>query len=70
MRPDWNEFGLHTRDRPDNELRPVRTCLGCCRGPFLKSPETLRAVFGCHNSLFISRTERILVVKLHSYFFL
>ena len=24
--------------------------------------------FGCHNSLFISKTERIEVVKLHSYF--
>ena len=29
------------------------------RGPFLKSPETLQAIFGCHNSLCISRTERI-----------
>ena len=29
------------------------------RGPFLESPETLRAIFGCHNSLCISRTERI-----------
>ena len=28
-------------------------------GPFLESPETLRAIFGCHNSLFISRTEMI-----------
>ena len=26
---------------------------------FSKSPETLRAIFGCHNSLCISRTERI-----------
>ena len=38
------------------------------RGPFLESPETLRAIFGCHNSLCISRTERIQVVKLHSFF--
>ena len=29
------------------------------RGPSLKSPETLRAIFGCNNSLCISRTERI-----------
>ena len=29
------------------------------RGPFLESPETLRAIFGCHNSLCISRTEKI-----------
>ena len=29
------------------------------RGPFLERPETLRAIFGCHNSLCISRTERI-----------
>ena len=28
-------------------------------GPFLESPETFRAIFGCHNSLFISRMERI-----------
>ena len=34
-------------------------------GPFLESPETLRATFGCHNSLCISRTERIWVIKLH-----
>ena len=27
------------------------------RGPFLESPETLRAIFGCHNSLCISITE-------------
>ena len=26
-------------------------------GPFLESPETLRAIFGCRNSLCISRTE-------------
>ena len=37
-------------------------------GPFLESPETLRAIFGCHNSLFISRTKRFYVVKLHSQF--
>ena len=29
------------------------------RGPFLKSPGTLRAIFGCHNSLCNSRTESI-----------
>ena len=29
------------------------------KGPFLESPETLRAIFGCHNSFCISRTERI-----------
>ena len=29
------------------------------RGPFLESPETLRAIFGCHNSLCNSRTESI-----------
>ena len=29
------------------------------RDQFLESPETLRAIFGCHNSLCISRTERI-----------
>ena len=29
------------------------------RVPFLESPETLRAIFGCHNSLCISRMERI-----------
>ena len=28
-------------------------------GPFLESPETLRAIFGCHNSLCNSRTESI-----------
>ena len=39
------------------------------RGPFLESPETLWAIFGCHNSLCISRTERTLVVKLHSHLY-
>ena len=38
-------------------------------GPFLKSPETLRAIFGCHHSLCILRIEKIKVVKLHSHFF-
>ena len=37
-------------------------------GPFLESPETVRAIFRGHNSLFISRTEGISVVKLHSQF--
>ena len=32
---------------------------------FLESLETSRAIFGCHNSLCISRSERIQVVKLH-----
>ena len=38
------------------------------RGPFLESPETLRAIFRCHNSPCISRTERIRVVNFHSQF--
>ena len=29
------------------------------RVPFLESPETLRAIFGCHNFFCISRTEMI-----------
>ena len=29
------------------------------RGAFLGSPETLRAIFGCHNSPYNSRTESI-----------
>ena len=33
--------------------------------PFLESPETLQAIFGCHNSRCISRMERIYVIKLH-----
>ena len=37
-------------------------------GPFLKSPKTLRAIFGCHYSLCNSRMESIYFVKLHSYF--
>ena len=32
-------------------------CKTSILGPFLESPETLRAIFGCHNSLCISRTE-------------
>ena len=42
--------------------------LSGCWGPFLKSPETLRAIFGCHNSLCNSRTESIWFIKLQSYF--
>ena len=51
--------------KPFTSLRNIseKTC-----GLFLKSPETLRAIFGCHNSLCISRTERISVIKLHSHF--
>ena len=36
-------------------------------GPFL---ETLRAIFGCHNSLCISRTEKMYVVKFHSHLYI
>ena len=32
--------------------------------PFLESPETFRAFFGCHNSLSILTTERVYVNKL------
>ena len=42
-----------------------KTGLTQTRGPFLESPQTLRAIFGCRNSFCTSRTERIEVVKLH-----
>ena len=43
---------------PPFEMLTSGFLLGLTWGPFLKSPETLRVVFGCHNSLCISRTER------------
>ena len=48
-------------------LRRQRGRVGCW-GPFLKRPETLRAIFGCHNYLCNSRTESIWFIKLQSYF--
>ena len=40
--------------RPDIAIANIFDALG----PFLESPETLRAIFGCHNSLCNSRTDR------------
>ena len=39
----------------------IEICVHLIRalGSFLESPETLRAIFGCHNSLCNSRTESI-----------
>ena len=34
-----------------------------CRGPFLESPETLRAIFEGHNCLCISRIMQFLTVE-------
>ena len=51
------------------EKKDLENCIPkATRGPFLESPETLRAIFGCHNCLCISRIERISVVELHSHF--
>ena len=36
------------------------------RGPFLKSPETFRAHFGCHISLYIFATPRFKIIKIRS----
>ena len=35
-------------------------------GLFLKSPETFRACFGCHNSLYIFATPRFQAIKLRN----
>ena len=47
---------------PSIDLRPsigvVPSLVMDSWGPFLESPETLRVIFGCHNSLCILRTER------------
>ena len=47
----WDTKGIVT---PENGLSRNGP-----EGPFLKSPGTLRAIFGCHNSLCKSRTESI-----------
>ena len=39
------------------------------RGPFLESPETFRAYFGWHNSLYIFKTKASRGTKLCSYFY-
>ena len=39
-------------------------------GPFLESPETLRAILGCHNFLCNSRTERIFKLSNFTIIFL
>ena len=40
-------------------LAQEHNTMSLARGPFLESPETLRAIFGCHNSFCNSRTESI-----------
>ena len=43
---------------PSTRIRNISGFTLVLRGTFFKSPETLRAIFGCHNSLCNSRTER------------
>ena len=38
------------------------------RGLFFKSPKTIRAFFRCLNSLYISVTQRLYVIKLRNHF--
>ena len=42
---------------------PTRDAKSRTWGPFLESPETLRAIFGCHNSLCISRIFLFVTLK-------
>ena len=49
----------------------IECCLACieqCWGPFLESPESLRAHFGWHNSVGIFKTKASRGTKLCSYF--